>query len=359
MRKLLYGLIFLVAYCGYSFGQTESRDSSKYEIIKHDGAKYIGYILSDDGREILLFTDNLGKIYIPKSDIKTIRKIDSKTDYAGGKYVGEGILTTRYQFTTNAFPIKQGEHYAALNLYGPEVHFSVADNFSVGVMSTWIASPFVLALKYTVKTGNEKLNFGFGTLLGSTLFLNQARGFGGLHWAMATYGDRRNNVTLSAGYGYFNFDFFTRRFAPTGTFPNGNLPEGNRLGFTNAYKGPLLGLGMTFALNDRVSFIFDAMYVHASRKLFIQDVNPNYDNNGQWVSNTYLAPREFNNTVSSNLILMPGMRFQKKANRAFQVTLSGVIGKTTTTYVGTDWFWGGGTDRYSFPVPSCTWFFTF
>ena len=84
------------------------------------------------------------------------------------------------------------------------MHFSVSKNFSVGVMATWIASPIVLALKYTIPTRNEKLNFGFGTLLGSAGYLNQGKGYGGLHWGMLTYGDRKNNVTFSLGYSYLN-----------------------------------------------------------------------------------------------------------------------------------------------------------
>lgn len=352
-------MILLVICCGYSIGQSEYQDSAKYEVVKHDGTKFIGYILSDDGREILLFTDNLGKVYITKSDIKSIRKIDSKADYIGGKYIGAGILTTRYQFTTNAFPIKQGEHYAALNLYGPEVHLSVSDNLSVGVMTTWLASPFVLALKYTVKTGNEKLNFGLGTLLGSSMFLNRASGFGGLHWAMATYGDRRNNVTLSAGYGYFNYNFFGRAgFVPEGTYAPSNVPQANRLGFKNAYNSPLIGLGMMFALNDRVSFIFDAMYIHATRNLYGQNSTWNSDND-QLVSYTYFKPELIRSSVSSLTVIMPGMRFQSKPNRAFQVTLSGVIVKIKSEGYNS---WGGSytnEESFSLPFPNCTWFFNF
>ena len=45
-----------------------------------------------------------------------------------------------------------------INLYGPEVHFAVHKDFSVGVMSTWIGSPLALALKYTRGTANPKIN---------------------------------------------------------------------------------------------------------------------------------------------------------------------------------------------------------
>jgi len=352
-------LIFNIAFTfnlNAQEGVVQKADSVKFSVIKNNGVEYIGFILSDDGREILLLTENLGKIYILKSEIKNIRKIDAQTEYQGGSYIGTSAFTTRYQFTTNAFPIKRNDHYAATNLYGPEVHFSVADNFSVGIMSTWIASPFILALKYTIETSNKKLNFGLGTLMGSTAFLNQGRGFGGLHWAMATYGDRRNNVTLSAGYGYFNWDFFSRRFFPQGTYAATNLPKGKTLGLETAYKGPLIGLGMTFAVNDKVSFIFDAMFVHANYDGLTQNTNSDFIDDVFYY--TYEEPQAFVSLSSSNLIFMPGMRFQKSPNRAFQFTLSGVIGSITREYNQT-WSPSSFSDRYSFPVPNCTWFFNF
>ena len=79
--------------------------------------EYVGQIISDDGREILLKTEQLGNIYIPKSDVKSITKVDLQNDYRAGEFLGQGVFTTRYQFTTNAFPIQKGENYAMVNLY--------------------------------------------------------------------------------------------------------------------------------------------------------------------------------------------------------------------------------------------------
>ncbi len=166
-------------------------DTTKYLVTKNDGNEYVGLILSDDGREVLIQTQTLGKVYIPKSDIKSIRPLDLVDDVKRGEFNSAGVFTTRYQFTTNCFPIKKGENYAMINLYGPEVHFAVHKDFSVGVMSTWIGSPLAIALKYTRGTANPKINYGAGALLGTSGYLNSGRGFGGLYWGMITYGDRR------------------------------------------------------------------------------------------------------------------------------------------------------------------------
>jgi len=45
-------------------------------VTKNDGKSFYGYIVEDDGREILLNTKTIGMIYINKSDIKQIKPVD-------------------------------------------------------------------------------------------------------------------------------------------------------------------------------------------------------------------------------------------------------------------------------------------
>lgn len=369
MRNLI---LLLAIGCLTVFNLTAQQNydpDQKYAVTKTDGTVYLGKILSDDGREILIDTEKLGKIYIPKSDIKSIKKID-ELEMKRGNYVGDNIFTTRYQFTTNAFPISKNENYATINLYGPEVHFSVADNLSVGIMATWIGSPMALALKYTVPTKNPNLNFGVGTLIGSSGYLNQARGFGGLHWAMATFGDKFNNVTASFGYGYFNNgDRQSDYLVQPGTY----FREMNEWGWADfnlpmksygsgTFRAPIIGLSGMFTVGDRATFIMDVMAVFATRKRFYQ--TRVYDGNDMWSSNqvTYFTPIEYTAT-SNNVVIMPAMRFKNKnnSNRAFQISLAGVIGsnkfRESNAYalnLGQE-----VRNKYSFPIPMATWFFGF
>ena len=200
--KVLSFLLFIFS-APIIWSQTGDIDTNTYVVIKSNNQEFIGKILSDDGREILLMTASIGKVYINKSDIKSMVLIsDAKNQIINGEYRGSGVFTTRYQFSTNAFSILKGENYAKINLGGPEVHFAVSNNFSIGVMSSWIASPVGLALKYTVPTRNEKVNFGVGTIMASSGYIAQGRIWGGLHWGMLTIGDRKNNITFSAGYSY-------------------------------------------------------------------------------------------------------------------------------------------------------------
>ena len=339
---------------------TPSTDTTKYLIVKNDGTEYVGLIILDDGREVLLQTQSLGKVYIPKSDIRSIRPLDLVEDVKKGEYNTPGAFSTRYQFTTNCFPIKKGENYAMVNLYGPEVHFAVHKDFSGGVMSTWIGSPIALALKYTRGTANPKLNYGVGALIGTSGYLNSGRGLGGLYWGMVTYGDRRSNVTLSVGYGHFNDGVNgadTQTIYQEGAYQavNGIMPElpvagTNTINYGFSAQAPIIGLAGQTKVGKKASFIYDCMYImgrtNNNNSYGYQDIYNIYDQNTWMLQQVVVGPwqsyNNYNNTNQNLLILMPGMRFQRTEAKAFQISLAGVI-----------------TEDISFPLPMVSWFYKF
>lgn len=332
--------------------QAVSNDSTKtYLVVKNDGTELIGKILSDDGREVLLVTEALGKIYIPKSDIKSIKIIENKNDIVAGKYLEAGPFSTRYTFTTNALPIKKGENYAMVNLYGPEVHFALSDQFSLGFMSTWIASPLILAAKYSIKTQNEKLNFSIGTLIGSTGYLNNFRGYAGLHFANVTYGTRLKNITFSAGYAYLQTGSYDYQF-PVGSYTtnsaSNNNPREVRV-LAPLKKGPMFSIAGIIKVGSKASFVFDSMLglfnteVNENTSTIIQEAD--YTQNPAIPQITHLEVTRKRVNVSL-LFIMPGMRFQATSKLAFQVNLAGV--NVQTRY-----------DNFSFPLPSLSWYIAF
>jgi hypothetical protein len=368
MKNIFTLLVFLfMAFQGSEIlAQVTPADTNLYRVVKSNNQEYIGRILNDDGREILLQTTTLGKIYIVKSDIQSITSVNREIDFVGDEYRGTGVFTTRYQFSTNAFPLQKHENYALINLYGPEVHFSVSKNLSVGVMATWIASPIILALKYSIPTKNEKLNIGFGTLLGSVGYLNKGKGYGGLHWGMVTYGDRKNNVTLSLGYSYLNTGIPSGEpmYEP-GTYPahmtNGywNFGYPTSINFkTPSVKATVLGIAGLASVGKKASFVIDMMFTFSKKveELRSQTVDYIYDPSTGNPSFTYVSPINSvtRTTNALNCLIMPGMRFQKSEFTAFQVSLAGVIGSSTTQVSGQL-----TSKRYSFPVPMCTWFYKF
>ena len=337
----------MLFFSGFASSQVNQTDTNTYVIKKSNGAEYIGKIISDDGREVLIATKELGNIYIPKADIISIKVVDTEKEMVNNEYRGKGVFTTRYQFSTNAFPIEKDENYAMINLYGPEVHFALNKRISIGLMASWIASPLVLAVKYTIPTSNEKINFGFGTLLGTTGYLNQAKGFGGLHWGMVTLGDRAKNVTLSLGYSYFKpglpgYDTFYQPGTYSEQSYYSNIIEEVNWPLVLA---PVFGVASIAPVGKKASFILDAMFILGKTSgEQEQDITSYNDTQGQPI---YYVVSELRSVTypQINFVFMPGMRFQKSETKAFQISLAGIIGYAD--------------DLYSFPVPMCSWFYKF
>jgi hypothetical protein len=354
MKNLtLFFLLFFISFNGFSQVE-EYHTDSLYVLTMNSGETRIGKIVSDDGREILLMSTEIGKIYIRKENIKSITPyILKEFQNVNGELRAAGPFTTRYCFTTNSLPIKKNENYALVNLYGPEVHFAVSNRFSIGVMSTWIASPFILAAKYTIPTKNDKLNFGFGTLMGTSGYLNTFRGFGGLHWGMVTYGDRMNNITFSAGFSYLktgeekSYSESTPGIYESSSY---SYPSPSIITYSNPMgTAPVIGLGGIAKVGKKASFIFDAMVFFGTQKKteFFQDINfftdPVSGINYKEIKPGVLTTSTVNNTIA---FFMPAMRFQTMDNKAFQVALAGCLYKS-------------GSNSQAFPIPMVSWFFKF
>lgn len=349
--KNIFLLVFLfLSIASYGQSVEDSIKLNKVVVITFDGLERVGYILKDDGREIKLETSSIGVIYISKNNIKKIIPFEEVvSEEYDGDYRSSGPFTTRYYFTTNALPIKKNEDYALLNLYGPEVHFSLSNNFSLGIMTTWIASPFVLAMKYTIPTKNDNLNFGVGSLIGTSGYLNNFRGYGGLHWGMMTIGDRMKNLTISAGYSYVNPSNRQRREVEgiyyKYTDDDGNIynsPYSYTDSYGNFISAPVVSIAGITRIGKKASFFFDSMIFFGKTRSIetsyteIEDPYPGYTliENSTTINSTTL------------MILMPGMRFQRNDSNAFQFALAGV----TRFNKG---------KALSFPFPSCSWFFKF
>ena len=360
-------LLVLVAFFTLSLNPVLSQSDNEITdstvvVTMNDGVVRIGVVISDDGREVLFMDTKIGKIYLSKEKIKSMVPFSQSAESLkpqSNEFTGpEGPFTTRYYFTTNALPIKKGENYAMIHLYGPEVHFAVSDRLSIGVMTTWIASPFVVVGKYSIPTKNEKINLGIGTMLGSSGYLNTFKGWGGMHWGMATFGDRLKNITISAGYSYAKTGAMRgNSYETPGTYPyitdqwgntyqDYNIPRTDR--GNNLDGAAVIGIAGIARVGKKASFIFDSMFFiptgekkGSTTKNNVSLTNPN---TGLTTLNTVVT--ETSTARNPIGFLMPGMRFQNNPSRAFQVALAGVIAKD-------------GDELIAFPIPMVSWFFKF
>jgi hypothetical protein len=305
--------------------QTTIEPGKLYLVIKFDGAEFLGTIKSYDAHELLISTENIGDVYVPKHMIKEIREVNPEM-YK--EFSGEELFATRYFITTNGLPIKKGDNYIQWNLYGPDFQFGIAKNFGVGIMTSWMAIPVIVNAKYSIKLG-EKTHMALGALLGTGSWAYPD--FGGiLPFASFTYGNRKSNLTFSSGYGriFYSENMYNPR---TSTDYKARFNEGR---FLFSIAGML-------KINNKISLVFDSFISPwGPEKTYTEwiDTTP-WDNKDpheyNWVSKT--------RTVQSpNLaIILPGIRWQLDPKKAFQFGFTGL-------------YFDG--EFVPFPVPMVQWY---
>jgi len=279
-----------------------------YLVNKFDGAEFIGHIISFDAREMLLREKEVGDLYIPKHEIESIREVDPKyyEDFSGDE-----LFSTRYFITTNGLPIKKGDNYIQWNLYGPDFQFGVADNFGVGVMTSWAAIPIIANAKYSINLG-EKTNMALGVLAGTGSWAFPD--FGGvLPFASFTYGNRKNNITFSAGYGAL---FFSEQ----SWNPMTNIEYKNH--FTEGRV--LVSIAGMARISSKFSLVFDTFVSPWGTERTVS----NWVDKGQYdqTKQDYIPNYVLETTTerSPNLaIILPGIRWQMNPNAAFQFGFTG------------------------------------
>lgn len=375
MKNIISSIILLFLALQIS-AQTPSETEEKKEnlvlIIKNSGGEYIGEIVSDDGREILLITKTIGRIYINKSEISSISKVDENVkSNKNGEFRASGPFTTRYYFTNNALPIKKNENYALVHVYGPEVHFSIGNKTSLGLMASWIASPIGLVLKQQIYSKN-KFHVSLGSILGSSGYINQGQTYGGLHWGTITIGDRTSNISFSAGLAHINWptnntdfmssvreigdkysysfydqnhpyfisedDYYSQMaFEDSLGLYNWSSNSENRYLYRNQQVATVIGVSGIAPIGKKASFIFDSMIFitnkskvnYTSKEIeIIYERHNNVTGNTQLTSfNAVYGEGVISPETSRNItfILMPAMRFNQSYEKAFQVTLAGFI----------------------------------
>jgi len=380
MKKLilLLGVLFTFSLGTHAQFEGDSTQSQLYLVTKTDGASFYGYILKDDGREILLQTKTIGKLYINKSDIELIKpikesevQVEEKGEYS--ELRDEGPFTTRYYLNTNGLPIKKGENYAMVHLYGPEVHFAVSDNLNLGIMATWIASPIAVAAKYSFDS-ETKTHFALGTIMGSSGFLANSKIYGGLHWATVTHGTRMSNFSISGGYGYIDFGDFVEYNDPRYSYDytGGYTPYYQQHDYninTHVYGTPnpsseqrsfgeiglqgavSVGVSGITPVGKKASLILDVMGFIGRSNQVVYGPEQTYVSTVQrtdltFENRTYTYRQGQITDIGSfkTFLIMPGMRFNPKYGISFQVVLSGLIMQQADG------------QRMSTPLPMISWF---
>lgn len=206
MKKKFTLLVSLLLFItGLVQAQTES-DTSLVHIETTDGNEYVGKIVGQDSTKIFLKTDNLGKIYIYKSDIKSREYINKEQIKDNGLWFANP-QSTRYFWSPNGYGLKGGEgYYQNIWVLWNQFAYGITDNLSLGgviiplFLFAGAPTPVFFTPKISLPLEKEKVNLGAGGLLGTVLG-EEETGFGILY-GISTFGTPDKNISCGLGYGY-------------------------------------------------------------------------------------------------------------------------------------------------------------
>jgi hypothetical protein len=320
MKKLerIFVILLVLVFSGLnSFAQSE-QDSTVvfHKIIKQNGADFTGVIISQDARELLLQTEDVGLLYIPKHEIEEIIEIKEDDVIESG-----GLFATRYFLTTNGFSIKKGDNYVQWNIFGPDFQFGVADNFTLGVMTSWVGMPIIGTAKFSGKLA-DKFYGGLGFLGGTGSWALPEYGLL-LPFGFLSLGDRVNNINFTAGYAAV-FAENTRTeytLSSTPTDYSTNSYDYQRTSNNDPEGRALFSIAGMFRINDKFSFVFDSFFMLPGKETTRQTLHENWDEATQKTTYSIGTITEKSNPLA---VLVPGIRFQASRTSSLQFGFTGI-----------------------------------
>jgi hypothetical protein len=327
-------IIFLLLAFSFQISLAQEAPSQEdlpkiFVVIKNDGSRFVGEILSQDAREVLIKTEDMGEVYIPRHEIREIREATGDDLKKPGEFIPAEIFATRYFITTNGLPVEKGETYMLMSLFGPDFQFGVGENIGLGILTTWIGTPLIGSIKYSIPL-TEKFSTGVGLLLGTGSWTWPDFALA-LPYGVATWGDRTKNINFSFGYGGVTYnveEYVYSDLMGQGIYRTQRENEGNFL----------ISLAGMAKVGRNISFVFDSFIVPRT------GTYTEYNDYSYWDPETgeYVEDiREETRKKYGIAIFLPGLRFQTNPNSAFQFGFAGVRADGETIGV---------------PIPMVQWF---
>ena len=240
-----------------------------YIVTKQDGNEYVGKITYKDPEKIIVNTSDLGQISIPMSTIKSIRPL-KKNDIDADGYITPGDkFLNRYFLSTSAAPPEKHKSYMGIGLFGIEYQTALASNLSIRLMTTWIGLPIVGSLKYHIPLSPN-----------NWLAIGGSIGTGGFYFP--------HSGGLS---GFIQYSFVNEKvsFSLSGRMLDLYSNEGGNIAL------PILEPSVCWVIDSKISIVAEGYF------------------------------QVGNNTDYPAYILLPGIRFQTRENRCFQIAFGGIM----------------------------------
>jgi hypothetical protein len=199
--------IILVILFSFSLGLFGQEISETMKILKlSNGNTFVGTVLAEDTESITIQTKEFSELKIKKSDIESMKEIDSK-DLHDGEYWFDNPNATRNIFGPTGYGLRKGEgYYQNFMLFYNSVSYGFTDNLTVGFGTIPFTFGegllFTLTPKVSFPIVEDQFNLGVGVLY-SHIFGESS----GIAYGVGTYGSRDNNFSVGVGYGNVEGDW--------------------------------------------------------------------------------------------------------------------------------------------------------
>ena len=232
---LLFFLFFAQALHAQIKGVSHFLPDVEYRVEKNDRASYIGFIIEDDENRVVVKTENLGNVAIPKHEIRSIYPTKDQSNKKS-PFAGKSHYFFRNQLSPSARPVGAGNIDFGASIFGANLSVGLTDKISISGASTWIGAPLAISVKYSAKLSDRL--YAAGGFLGGSLGIAGPTSYFYGGYASVTYGTNEYNITGSAGYG-----------AGTSRGSFGNDLNGLRVW--------MAGSSFTLKISDQIAFIGD------------------------------------------------------------------------------------------------------
>lgn len=265
---ILFCFLFVRPAAGQDTTDYVQQTRKSVLIILNDGSQKMGFLISDDGSNVMIETAALGLVTIPKYQIKEIRTLNSGEKVSTYTWTDEAY-SNRYFFTFNGLPRKNKNTLKVFPL-GIDAQFGIGKNLQLGGLTSWVGAPLIATVQYRFDLAKDFYG-AVGVYAGTSswvAFASDNPGAGVVPYGSLTYGTHESNFMVGYGYGYLNIG-------------------------GDSGGASLIMLGGTAAMGKKASFVFESILT--------------------------VGQGSINGTVT------PGVRWHYKSGSAFQFGLAAFV----------------------------------
>lgn len=208
MKKQIFFVFFIVVMFQNltCYGQNLPDSTKTIRIETKDGNIFIGKVITQDSLTLVLKTESLGEIKIPRMNIKSQTEL-KEVKKVGNEFWLPNPQSSRYFWAPNGYGLEKGSsYYQNIWILYNQFSFGLADNFSIGAgvvpmfLFAGTATPFWIVPKFSIPVVENKFNIGTGAFLGT--IIGEDVGLFGLLYGTTTLGSRDKNISFGLAYGF-------------------------------------------------------------------------------------------------------------------------------------------------------------